>query len=67
MEVKKIFAGGKIDYYNKQLTDARKAFLEKALTLSLSLPPLSFLSLKHRLLYAGDIDRFSLFPRLLFL
>jgi hypothetical protein len=59
----KIFAGGKIDYYNKQPTDARKALLEKALTLS----PFSFLSLKHRLLYAGDIDAFPPLSRLLLL
>jgi hypothetical protein len=31
----KIFAGGKIDYYNKQSTDARKALFKKAFTLSL--------------------------------
>jgi hypothetical protein len=57
----KNFAGGKIDHYNKQPTDVRKALLEKALTLSLLLP-----SLKHRLLYAGDIDAFSPLPLLLF-
>jgi hypothetical protein len=44
----------------------RKALLERALTSSLSLPP-SFLSLEHRLLYAGDIDAFPPLPRLLLL
>jgi len=38
----KFFAGGKIDHHNKQPTDARKAPLERALMLSLSLPPPSF-------------------------
>jgi hypothetical protein len=49
--------------------DVRKALLERALTssLSLSLPLFSFLSLKHRLLYAGDIDAFPPLPRLLLL
>jgi hypothetical protein len=57
----KNFAGGKIDHYNKQPTDVKKALLEKAFTLSLSLslPPFFFLSLTYRLLYAGDIDAFS--------
>jgi hypothetical protein len=62
----KNFAGGKIDYHNKQPTDARKALLEKAFTSSLSLSPsFSFLLLKHRLLYVGDIDAFPPLPRLL--
>jgi hypothetical protein len=51
------------NHYNKQSTDARKAFLERALTLS----PFSFLSLEHRLLYAGDIDAFPPLSRLLLL
>jgi hypothetical protein len=49
---------GKIDYYNKQPTNARKALLEIAFTLS----SFSFLSLEYRLLYAGDIDAFSSLP-----
>jgi hypothetical protein len=59
-ESEKNFAGGKIDYYNKQPTDARKTLLEKAFTLSLS--PSFFLSLKHRLLYVSDIDAVSSLP-----
>jgi hypothetical protein len=61
-ESEKNFAGGKIDYYNKQPTDARKAFFKKAFTSSLF-----FLSLEHRLLYAGDIDAFPPLSRLLLL
>jgi hypothetical protein len=58
----KNFVDGKIDYYNKQPTDARKALFKKAFTLSFF-----FLSLKYRLLYVGDIDAFSFFSRLFLL
>jgi hypothetical protein len=62
VEVKKISHAEKsIIITNNQRTQ-EKLFSKKPLR-----HPFSFLSLEHRLLYAGDIDAFPPLPRLLLL